>query len=100
MGYVASSVQHCRETFLVYKLKFKMCLNSWSAWRLGLDSIEQSQSSSVIVGLGQERYAKKLIACIPLQVSISYCNLLLVFKFHKLTSLSSNIQPSGGAWGV
>ena len=29
-------------------------------WRLALDSVEQSQSSSVIIGLGQERYPKKI----------------------------------------
>ena len=41
-------------------------------WRLALDSVEQSQSSCVIIGLGQEMYAEKPIAYIPLQVSISY----------------------------
>jgi len=68
-------MQHRREMFLVrglYKLEFKMCLNSWSAWRLALDSVEQSQSSYVIVSLGQKRYAEKPIVYIPLQVSISY----------------------------
>ena len=49
-----------------------MCLNSWYAWRLTLDRVEQSQSSYVIIGLGQERYAEKPITYIPLQVSISY----------------------------
>ena len=69
------SVQHYRETFLVrglYKLEFKTCLNSKSAWRLALDNVEQSQSSCVIVSLGQERHAEKLIVYILLQVSISY----------------------------
>ena len=56
----------------LHKLEFKMCLDSWSAWRLALDSVEQSQSSCVIIGLDQERYAEKLISYFPLQVSISY----------------------------
>ena len=77
MGYVCITLVVCNtvgETFLVfgsYKLKFRMCLNSWSAWRLGLDNVEQSQSSCVIIGLGQEKYVEKLIIYIPLQVSIS-----------------------------
>lgn len=41
---------------------------------LALDNVEQSQNSRVIVGLGQERYAEKLIVYILLQVSISYNN--------------------------
>ena len=41
-------------------------------WRLALDSVEQSQNSCVIIGLGQERYAEKPITYFPLQVSISY----------------------------
>ena len=41
-------------------------------WRLVLDSVEQSQSSCVIISLGQERYAEKPITYILLQVSISY----------------------------
>ena len=47
------------ETSLVcgsYKLEFRTCLNSWSAWRLALNSVEQFQNSCVIIGLGQERY--------------------------------------------
>ena len=62
------------ETFLVcgsYKLEFRTCLNSWSAWRLALISVEQFQNSCVIIGLGQESYAEKLITYILLQVSIS-----------------------------
>ena len=55
-----------------YKLEFRTCLNSQSVWRLVLDSVEQSQSSCVIIGLGQEMYAEKPITYIPLQVSISY----------------------------
>ena len=61
-------------TFLVcglHKLEFKTCLDSWFAWRLTLDSVEQSQNSYVIIGLGQERYAEKPIINIPLHVSIS-----------------------------
>ena len=49
------------ETFLVcgsYKLEFRTCLNSWSAWRLALNSVEQFQNSCVIIGLGQESYAE------------------------------------------
>ena len=78
MGYVCITLVVCNivgEIFLVHglhKLEFKMCLDSWSAWGLTLDSIEQSQNSCVIIGLGQERYVKKLITYIPLQVSISY----------------------------
>ena len=49
-----------------------MCLNSWFAWRLALDNVEQSQNSYVIIDLGQERYAEKPITYILLQVSISY----------------------------
>ena len=56
----------------LHKLEFKMCLDSWSAWRLALDSVKQSQSSYVIIGLGQERYPEKSITYFPLQVSISY----------------------------
>ena len=48
-----------------------MCLDSWSAWRLALDNVEQSQISCVIIGLGQERYAEKPIINILLCVSIS-----------------------------
>ena len=50
MGYVCITLVVCntvRETFLVcglHKLDFKMCLDSWSLWRLVLDSIEQSQT--------------------------------------------------------
>ena len=78
MGYVCITLVVCktvRKTFLVrglHKLEFKMCLDSWSAWRLALDSVKQSQSSYVIIGLGQERYPKKSITYFPLQVSISY----------------------------
>ena len=81
MGYVCITLVVCntvRETFLVcglYKLEFRTCLNSWSAWRLALDSVEQSQSSCVIINLGQEKYAEKAITYIPLQVSISYTEL-------------------------
>ena len=61
----------------LHKLEFKTCLDSWSTWRLALDSVKQSQSSCVIIGLGQERYAEKPIINIPLCVSISsiifYC---------------------------
>ena len=61
----------------LHKLEFKTCLDSWSAWRLALDSVEQSQNSCVIIGLGQERYAEKPIINILLCVSISsiifYC---------------------------
>ena len=56
----------------LHKLEFKTCLDNWSAWRLALDSVEQSQNSCVIIGLGQERYAEKPITYFPLQVSISY----------------------------
>ena len=55
----------------LHKLEFKTCLDSWFTWRLTLDSVEQSQSSCVIIGLGQERYAQKPIINIPLRVSIS-----------------------------
>ena len=78
MGYVCITLVVCNTTrgmFLVYglhKLEFKTCLDSWSAWRLALDSVEQSQSSYVIIDLGQERYAEKPITYFPLQVSISY----------------------------
>ena len=78
MGYVCITLVVCNivgETFLVHglhKLEFKMCLDSWSMWGLALDSIEQSQNSCVIIGLGQERYVKKPITYIPLQISISY----------------------------
>ena len=76
------SVQHRRRNvFLVrglHKLEFKTCLDSWSVWRLALDSVEQSQNSCVIVGLGQERYAKKSIVYIPPQVSISYIGIKLL----------------------
>ena len=76
MGYVCIILVVCNtvgETFLVYgsyKLEFRTCLDSWSAWRLALDSVKQSQNSYVIIGLGQERYAEKPITYIPLQVSI------------------------------
>ena len=45
-------------TFLVrglHKLEFKTCLDSWSAWRLELDSVEQSQNSCVIIGMLKNR---------------------------------------------
>ena len=77
MGYVCITLVVCntvREMFLacgLYKLEFRTCLNSWFAWRLALDSVEQSQNSYVIISLGQEKYAKKPITYIPLQVSIS-----------------------------
>ena len=78
MGYVCITLVVCNivgEMFLVcgsYKLEFRMCLNSWSAWRLALDNVEQSQSACVIIGSGQERYAEKPITYILLQISISY----------------------------
>ena len=78
MDYVCITLVVCNTVggmFLVHglhKLEFKTCLDSRSAWRLALDSVEQSQSSYVIIGLGQERYAKKPITYFPLQVSISY----------------------------
>ena len=65
MGYVCITLVVCNTvggTFLVHgllKLEFKTCLDSWFAWRLALDNVEQPQSSWVIVGLGQERYAGK-----------------------------------------
>ena len=77
MDYVCIALVVCNTvggTFLVcglHKLEFKTCLDSWFAWRLTLDSVEQSQSSCVIIGLGQERYAEKPIINIPLRVSIS-----------------------------
>ena len=77
MDYVCIALVVCNTvggTFLVcglHKLEFKMCLDSWFAWRLALDSVEQSQNSSVIIGLGQERYVEKPITYFPLQVSIS-----------------------------
>ena len=77
MGYVCITLVVCNtvgEMFLVrglYKLEFRMSLNCWSTWRLALDNVEQSQSSYVIIGLGQERYAEKPITYIPLQVFIS-----------------------------
>ena len=80
MGYVCITLVVCNtvgETFLVcgsYKLEFRTCLDSWSAWRLTLDSVEQSQRSCVIIGLGQERYVEKPIINIPLRVSISNTN--------------------------
>ena len=58
MGYVCITLVVCktvRKTFLVrglHKLEFKTCLDNWSVWRLALDSIEQSQNSCVIIGLG------------------------------------------------
>ena len=87
MGYVCITLVVCNtvgETFLVcgsYKLEFRTCLNSWSTWRLVLDNIEQSQSSCMIIDLGQERYAKKPITYIPLQISISY-----TYPFFKVPS--------------
>ena len=78
MGYVCITLVVCNtvgETFLVHglhKLEIKTCLKSWSAWRLALDTVEQSQSSCVITSLDQERYTKKSISYFPLQVSISY----------------------------
>ena len=78
MDYVCIARVVCntiRGTFLVHglhKLEFKTCLDSWSAWRLALDNVEQSQNSCVIIGLSQERYAEKPITYIPLHVSISY----------------------------
>ena len=77
MGYVCITLVVCNtigETFLVcglYKLEIKTCLESWSTWRLALNSVEHSQTSCVIIGLGQERYAQKPISYFPLQVSIS-----------------------------
>ena len=77
MGYVCITLVVCNtvgEMFLVcgsYKLEFRTCLNSQFAWRLALDNVEQSQSSYVIIDLGQERYAEKPITYIPLQVFIS-----------------------------
>ena len=77
MGYVCIALVVCNtigEMFSIrglHKLEIKTCLESWSAWRLALDSIEQSQTSCVIVNLGWERYAKKPIIYIPLQVSLS-----------------------------
>ena len=77
MDYVCIALVVCNiagGTFLIcglHKLEFKTCLDNWSVWRLALDSVEQSQSSCVIIGLGQERYAEKPIINIPLRVSIS-----------------------------
>ena len=77
MGYVCITLVVCNtvgETFLargLHKLEFKTCLDSWSVWRLALDSVEQSQSSCVIFGLSQEKYAEKPITYFSLQVSIS-----------------------------
>jgi len=71
------------EMFLVcgsYKLEFRKCLYSWSTWRLALENVEQSQSSCVIIGLGQERYAEKPITYIPLQVSIYYSMIIGEFE--------------------
>ena len=87
MGYVCITLVVCNtveETFLVralHKLEFKTCLDSWSTWRLALDSVEQSQSSYVIISLGQERYVEKPITYIPLQVSISYNSFSSNFVF-------------------
>ena len=87
MDYVCIALVVCNTvegTFLVRrlrKLEFKMCLDSWFVWRLALDSVEQSQSSCVIISLGQERYAKKPITYIPLQISISY-----TYPFFKVPS--------------
>ena len=73
MDYVCITLVVCNifgERFLVhelYKLEFRTCLNSWSALRLALDNVEQSQNSYVIVGLGQERCTEKPIVYIPLQ---------------------------------
>ena len=87
------------KTFLVrrlHKLEFKTCLDSWSAWRLALDSVEQSQSSCVIIGLDQERYAEKLISYFPLQVSISYIRKIrtklgkTIKKLRKISYLCKN----------
>ena len=78
MGYVYITLVVCNtieKTFLVHglhKLEFRTCLDSWSAWRLALDNVEQSQSACVIIGSGQERYAEKPITYILLQISISY----------------------------
>ena len=80
MDYVCIALVVCNTvggTFLVcglHKLEFKTCLDSWSAWRLTLDSVEQSQRSCVIIGLGQERYVEKSIINILLRVSISNTN--------------------------
>ena len=77
MDYVCIALVVCntvRGTFLVrglHKLEFKTCLDSWFAWRLALNSVEQSQNSCVIIDLGQERYAEKPIINIALRVSIS-----------------------------
>ena len=77
MDYVCIALVVCNtvgRTFLVcglHKLEFKTCLDSWFAWRLVLDSVEQSQNSCVIIDLGQERYVKKPIINIALRVSIS-----------------------------
>ena len=77
MGYICITLVVCNtvgETFSVHglhKLEIKTCLKSWSAWRLALDSVEQSQISCVIVNLGRERYAEKPTVYIPLQVSLS-----------------------------
>ena len=66
MDYVCLTLVVCNiigGTFLVcglHKLEFKMCMDSWFAWRLALDSVEQSQNSCVIISLGQERYAEKI----------------------------------------
>ena len=87
MDYVCIALVVCNtigETFLVcgsYKLEFRTCLDSWSAWKLALDSVEQSQSSCVIIGLGQERYAEKPITYILLQVSISNSCLSELLEF-------------------
>ena len=85
MDYVCIILVLCstvEETFLVrglYKLKFRMSLNCWSEWRLALDSVEQSQSSCVIVGLEKERYADKPIVYITLQSLYFLQKLLLKF---------------------
>ena len=80
----------------LHKLEFKTCLDSWSAWRLALDSVEQSQSSCVIIDLGQERYAEKPISYFPLQVSISYIRKIrtklgkTIEKLRKISYLCKN----------
>ena len=58
MGYVCITLamwNTIEKTFLVrrlHKLEFKTCLDSWSTWRLALNSVEQSQNSFEIIGLG------------------------------------------------
>ena len=91
MSYVCITLVVCNtigKTFLVrglHKLEFKTCLDSWSVWRLARDSVEQSQNSFVIIGLGQERYVKNQL--------LRLC-LVTVFFFYFQKLVLGNIKKN------